>query len=120
MKKITENVLLKAEVNGTLASYFKDHKDEYMCMNCYNAIVVNGRSIFREHAAEWGRGMKRRRNDDSFSMSESIALLANIIYEREVAEENPPVFAFSQLRSIAEAKDERLRLFFDESKDQPV
>ena len=58
--------------------------------------------------------MKRRRNDDSFSMSESIALLANIIYEREVAEENPPVFAFSQLRSIAEAKDERLRLFFDE------
>lgn len=43
-KKITENALLKAEVNGTLASYFKDHKDEYMCMNYYNAIVVNGRS----------------------------------------------------------------------------
>jgi len=47
-------------------------------------------------------------------MSESIALFANIIYEREVVEENPPVFAFSQLRSIAEINDERLRLFFDE------
>ena len=83
-------------------------------MNCYNAIVVNGRSAFKEHAAEWGRGLKRRRNDETFSMSESIALLAKIIYEREVAEENPPVFTFSQLRSIAEIKDERLRLFFDE------
>ena len=61
-----------------------------------------------------GRGLKRRRNDETFSMSESIALLAKIIYEREVAEENPPVFTFSQLRSIAEIKDERLRLFFDE------
>ena len=46
--------------------------------------------------------------------SESIALLANIIYEREVAEKNPSVFTFSQLRSIAEAKDERLIIFFDE------
>src|SRR5438128_6556485 len=116
LRRITDNVLLKAEANGTLASYYKDHKDEYMCMNCYNAIVVNGRSAFKEHAAEWGRGLKRRRNyDETFFMSESIALLlANIIYEREVEEKNPPVFAFSQLRSIAEIKDERLRLFFDE------
>ena len=30
--------------------------------------------------------------------SESIALLANIIYEREVAEKNPSVFTFFQLR----------------------
>ena len=111
---LINSVFLKTEANGTLASYYKDHKDEYMCMNCYNAIVVNGRSAFKEHAAEWGRGLKRRRNDETFSMSESIALLAKIIYEREVAEENPPVFTFSQLRSIAEIKDERLRLFFDE------
>ena len=46
--------------------------------------------------------------------SDSIALLANIIYEREMAEKNPSVFTFSQLRSIAEAKDERLKIFFDE------
>ena len=44
--------------------------------------------------------------------SESIALLANIIYEREVAEKKPSVLTFSQLRSIAEAKDERLKKFF--------
>ena len=75
MEKKTETVLLKAEVNGTLALYFRDHKGEYMCINCYNAIGVNGRSIFKEHATEWGR-----------EMSESIALLANIIYEGEVAE----------------------------------
>ena len=111
LRRITDNVLLKAEANGTLASYYK-------CMNCYNAIMVNGRSAFKEHAAEWGRGLKRRRNyDETFFMSESIALLANIIYEREVEEKNPPVFAFSQLRSIAEIKDERLRLFFDEIKE---
>ena len=52
--------------------------------------------------------------------SESIALLANIIYEREVAEKNPSVFTFSQLRSIAEAKDERLKFFLMKSKNQPV
>ena len=44
--------------------------------------------------------------------SDSIALLANIIYEREVAEKNPSVFTFFQLRSIAEAKDKRLKNFF--------
>ena len=52
--------------------------------------------------------------------SESIALLANIIYEREVAEKNPSVFTFFQLRSIAEAKDERLKFFLMKSKNQPV
>ena len=54
LRRITENVFLniKTEANGTLASYYKDHKDEHMCMNCYNAIVVNGRSAFKEHAAE--------------------------------------------------------------------
>jgi len=46
LRRINDNVLLKAEANGTLALYYKDHKDEYMCMNCYNAIVVNGRSAF--------------------------------------------------------------------------
>ena len=74
-KKITENVLSKAETNGTFAPYYKDHKDEYMCMSCCNSIVVNGSSRFKEHAIEWQRPPKRRRNDNNLTLSESIALL---------------------------------------------
>jgi len=32
-KKITENMLSKAKANRTLASYYKDHKDEYKHMS---------------------------------------------------------------------------------------
>ena len=60
------------------------------------------------------RRLKQRRNDNSLSMSGSIALLTNIIHERDVAGNHPPIVAFSQLRSIAEAKDQRLSSFFDE------
>ena len=111
-KRITENMLIKAEANRTLASYYKDHRDEYMCMNCYNAIVVNGSSAFKEHAIEWGKGLKRCHND--ISMRESVSLLTNIIFEREVLGENQPIVAFSQLRSFAENKNSKLSLFFDE------
>jgi len=113
-KKITENVLSKAEASGTLASYYKDHKDEYMCMSCYNSIVVNGSSRFKEHAIEWQRPPKRRRNDNNLILSESIALLTDIIFKREIIEGRPPIFSFSQLRSIMEDADERLGSLFDE------
>jgi len=113
-KKITENVLSKAEANGTLASYYKDHKDEYMCMSCYNSIVVSGSSRFKEHAIEWQRPPKRRRNDNNLILSESIALLTDIIFKREIIEGRPPIFSFSQLRSIMEDADERLGSLFDE------
>src|SRR5438128_12249241 len=93
-KKITENVLSKAEANGTLASYYKDHKDEYMCMSCCNSIVVNGGSRFKEHAIEWQRPPKRRRNNNNLILSESIALLTDIIFKREIIEGRPPIFLF--------------------------
>ncbi|CAG8764457.1 12677_t:CDS:2, partial [Gigaspora rosea] len=112
-KKITENVLNKAEANRTLASYYKDHKDEYMCLNCYNAIVVNGASTYVEHAAEWVIGLKRRRNDN-ISMVESISLLTNIIFEREVIGNEPPIVTFSQLKVIAVDKNNQLGFFFNE------
>ncbi|CAG8855846.1 3350_t:CDS:1, partial [Gigaspora margarita] len=111
-KKITDNVLIKAEANGTLASYYRDHKDEYMCMSCYNAIVVNGANTFKEHAKEWEKGLKRRWN--SLSLCESISLLTNIIFEREILGGNLPIFSFSQLRSIAESKNGELSFFFDQ------
>ncbi|CAG8843319.1 29189_t:CDS:2, partial [Gigaspora margarita] len=114
-KKITDNVLIKAEANGTLASYYRDHKDEYICMGCYNAIVVNAASSFKEHALNWDIGLKRRRN--SFSISESISLLTNFIFEREVLDGEPPVFSFSQLRSIAVNKNNDLSFFFDQIED---
>ncbi|KAF0333060.1 hypothetical protein F8M41_017136 [Gigaspora margarita] len=72
-RKITDNVLIKAESNETLASYYRDHKDEYMCSNCYNMIVVNRMSAFKEHAIEWERGLKRHRKDNILSMPESIS-----------------------------------------------
>ncbi|CAG8754277.1 20139_t:CDS:2, partial [Racocetra persica] len=89
-----------AEANGTLALYYKDHKDEYMCLNRYNTIVVNRASAYVEHAAEWTRGLKRYRNVN-LSMSESISLLTNIIIERE-------------LKLIAEDKNDQLSFFFNE------
>ncbi|CAG8793415.1 466_t:CDS:2, partial [Racocetra persica] len=104
-RRITENVLVKAEANGTLVSYYRDHKDKYMCSNCYNTIVVNGLSIFKEHAIEYKRGLKRHREDDSLSMSESIFLLTNIIVEREIIGNDPPIVSFSKLRSITKGKN---------------
>ncbi|CAG8837917.1 30595_t:CDS:1, partial [Gigaspora margarita] len=58
-KKITDNVLIKAEANRTLASYYRDYKDEYICMGCYNSIVVNAASSFKEHALNWDNRLKR-------------------------------------------------------------
>ncbi|KAF0395030.1 hypothetical protein F8M41_010321 [Gigaspora margarita] len=114
LRKITKNVLDKAEINRTLALYYKDHKDEYMCSICYNAIVVNASSAFKEHAIEWERGLKRQREENNLSMSESIFLLTNIIYEREVMGNDPPIVSFSKFRSVAESKNDRLSFFFNE------
>ncbi|RIB19514.1 hypothetical protein C2G38_2181618 [Gigaspora rosea] len=113
-RKITNNVLIKAESNETLASYYRDHKDEYMCSNCYNAIVVNGTSAFKEHAVEWERGFKRHRKDNILSMFESISVLTNIIFEQEIIGNDPPMVSFSQLRSITESKNDQLSFFFNE------
>ncbi|RIB30625.1 hypothetical protein C2G38_2321595 [Gigaspora rosea] len=84
-----------------------------MCLNCYNAIVVNGASTYVEHAAEWVIGLKRRRNDN-ISMVESISLLTNIIFEREVIGNEPPIVTFSQLKVIAVDKNNQLGFFFNE------
>ena len=43
MEKNNGGRLKKAENNGTLASYYKDYKGQYICRNCYNTIVVNAR-----------------------------------------------------------------------------
>ena len=97
-------MLIKAGANRILASHYKDHNDKYMCMNCYNAIVVNGSSAFKV--------VKRHHNN--ISMHENVSLLTNIIFEREVIGENPPIISFSQLRSFTENKNSQLSLFFDE------
>ncbi|RIB15061.1 hypothetical protein C2G38_2193326 [Gigaspora rosea] len=57
-------------------------------MGCYNAIVVNAASSFKEHALNWDNG--------------------------EVLDGEPPVFSFSQLRSIAINKNNDLIFFFDQ------
>ena len=44
-------------------------------MSCYNSIVVNSSSKFKEHAIEWQRPSKRRRHDNNLTLSESIVLL---------------------------------------------
>lgn len=113
-RKITEDVLKKAEINGTLASYYKDYKGEYICRNCYNAIVVNARDVFKEHSTGSQKRLKRNIDDNRLSISESISLLADIIYQRYVIEGNSPITKFSQLRSIIIDKDDRLNSFFDE------
>ncbi|CAG8782283.1 3906_t:CDS:2, partial [Gigaspora margarita] len=64
--------------------------------------MVNAASSFKEHALNWNFGLKRRQN--SFSISESILLLTNFIFERE-------------LRSIAVNKNNDLSFFFDQIED---
>ncbi|CAG8827174.1 30498_t:CDS:2, partial [Racocetra persica] len=114
LRKITDHVLSKAEANRTLASYYVDHKDEYMYLRCYNGIVVNGSDFFKNHALEWERSLKKCRKSDNLSMSESIKLLANIIFQRDVLGENSPIVDFLQLRAFVEKKSELLTPFFDE------
>ncbi|CAG8815688.1 14596_t:CDS:1, partial [Racocetra persica] len=96
-RKITDNVLSKAETNRTLASYYVDRKGKYMCISCYNGIVVNGSDIFKNYALEWERVLKKHRKNGNLSMSESIMLMANFIFQRDVVEENQPLVEFSQL-----------------------
>ena len=82
-----------------------------MCLNCYNTIVVNGASTYVEHAAEWG-GLKRCKN--YLSMAKSISLLTNIIFEREVIGNDPPIATFSQLKVFAVDMNDQISFFFDE------
>jgi hypothetical protein len=63
---------------------------------------------------EWQRPPKRRRNDKNLTLSESIALLTDIIFHREIIEGRSPIFSFSQFRSIIEDADEQLGSLFDE------
>ena len=65
------------------------------CMNCYNAVVVTSRSIFKGHATEWGEGTMT-----VFPCPKALPLLANIIYEREMPEENPSVLHVLNLDTL--------------------
>ena len=51
-KKIMKETLEKAQINGILAFYYKDYKDQHICRNFYNAIAVDAQSTFKEHAIE--------------------------------------------------------------------
>jgi len=55
-----------------------------------------------------------KRHHNNIFMHESVSSLTNIIFEREVIGENPPIISFSQLRSFTENKNSQLSLFFDE------
>ena len=59
-------------------------------------------------------GLKRNIDDNGLSISESISLLTDIIYQRDVVEGNLPIIKFSQLRSIIVDKDNWLDSFFNE------
>ena len=75
---------------------------------------MNARSTFKEHATEWQRRLKRNIDDNRLSISKSISLLTDIIYQRDVVEGNLPITKFSQLRSIIVDKYNQLDSFFDE------
>ncbi|CAG8561670.1 24650_t:CDS:2 [Gigaspora rosea] len=47
-------------------------------------------------------------------MAESISLLTNIIFKREIIGNNPPIVTFSQLKLVAEDKNDQLGFFFNE------
>ncbi|CAG8501710.1 10231_t:CDS:2, partial [Cetraspora pellucida] len=65
-----------------------------------------------KHVVEWERGIKRQRKD-TLSISESISLLTNIIFEREILGNDPSIISFSKLKSVAEGKNNQLNFLFD-------
>jgi len=113
-RRVTEDVLTKGQANNTLPSYVQ--KDDIICLNCYNGIVVNSSIKFQQHA-QINIQQDATESDDIntiLSFSKAIKIITDILYTRENKEKNPTLYSFDEFRAIMEAKDNRLKNFFDE------
>ncbi|CAG8654679.1 12150_t:CDS:2 [Ambispora gerdemannii] len=142
-KKITENVLNKAKANGTLASYYNNHKDESIIedknkeLNSFFNEIEESACIERKSEVEkqeldrslayqcylmcWNRNktisLWNLNNellvDEKFTWIDGVVVLTKLLYNREKKQNLPPIYSFQELRKEMEGKDCRLSIFFD-------
>ena len=117
-RKVTENVLMKGRASNTLPGYVQE--GDTICQNCYNGIVINNSLKFQQHTKEYAetnvkwRKLETNEFNPILSFSKAIEMITNILYTRENQDKEPIIYSFDEFRTIMEAKDARLKLFFDE------
>src|SRR6266498_1921717 len=110
-KTVTSLVLSKGTNNKTLPEYIK--KNDIICLDCYNAIVINVSSEFQQHVLDWHCHSEPETSNNILSFSQAIGIVTDILYERE-HKELPPIWIFKEFRVVMESEDKRLKSFFDE------
>src|ERR1043165_1446693 len=81
-KRVTEDVLTKGQANNTLPSYVQ--KDDIICLNYYNGIVVNSSIKFQQHA-QINIQQNATESDDInsiLSFFKVIKIITDILYTR--------------------------------------
>src|SRR6266498_2991629 len=117
-RRVTENILTKGQANNTLPDYVQEGNT--ICLNCYNRIITNNLLKFQQHAKEYAEtNVKQRKleTDESnsiLSFSKAIEMITNILHTHENKEKELILYSFDEFHIIMEAKNARLKLFFDE------
>ena len=88
-KTVTSLVLSKGTNNKTLPDYIKEN--DIICLDCYNAIVINMSSEFQQHALN--QHSEPEISNNILSFSQAIGIVTDILYERE-RKGLPPIWIF--------------------------
>jgi hypothetical protein len=110
-KTVTSLVLSKGANNKTLPGYIEE--DNIICLNCYNAIVINVSSEFQQHALNWHDKPEASNENNVLFFSQAVEVITDILYKRE-RKALPSIWAFEEFRMLMESEDKRLKNFFDE------
>ena len=110
-KTVTSLVLSKGTNNKTLPEYIKEN--DIICLDCYNAIVINVSSEFQQYVLDWHCHSEPETSNNILSFSQAIGIVTDILYERE-HKELPPIWIFKEFRAVMESEDKRLKSFFNE------
>ncbi len=101
-KTVTSLVLSKGTNNKTLPEYIKEN--DIICLDCYNAIVINVSSEFQQHVLDWHCHSEPETSNNILSFSQAIGIVTDILYERE-HKELPPIWIFKEFRAVMESED---------------
>ncbi|CAG8673510.1 8998_t:CDS:2, partial [Funneliformis caledonium] len=107
----TSLVLSKGTNNKTLPKYIKEN--DIICLDYYNAIVINVSSEFQQHALNQHCHSEPETSNNILFFSQTIGILTDILYERE-RKELPLIWIFKEFHAVIESEDKRLKTFFDE------
>ncbi|CAG8674762.1 6363_t:CDS:1, partial [Racocetra persica] len=109
----------RAQQNKTLPAYLK--VNDVICQRCYNGIVVRPLAVMKEHAQSAGIEdypdiVVDTQEDilEIMSFSNVIKFMTEVLYRHEVTQKLSVFRTFEEFRTCIEAKDRRLKAFFDE------